>query len=316
MAVIDRQAAKAAGYTDAQIDKFERENGLTPTSSVASQPQPQPSAPSSTTLTPSQVATGAVLNFPKSFGSMVGDVYEAVTSPVETIKSVLDIGAGTLQNLLPDKVVDFVGRDQASIDKANLVKQFYVNRYGNLENAKQALTNDPASVLSDLSLFLTGGAGLAPKASTASKVLTTAAKVTDPLSIITSPVKLGAQALAPSLGMMTGAGSEAVRQAFEAGKEGGVKGKSFTENLRGTADQLQVLEDAKANLDAMTKQQQQAYRANMANIKTDQTILKFDDVNTALQNAMDKITYKGKVKSQYALDKVQEAQKIIDDWKN
>jgi len=321
MATIDRQAAIAAGYTNAQIDAFERQNGLTPSAPVqptkptTTKPQQQQQS-SSSTLTPSQVATGAVMNFPKSFGSMVGDVYEAVTNPVETIKGVLDIGAGTLQNLLPDKVVDFVGRDQASIDKANLVKQFYVNRYGNIENAKQALASDPASVLSDLSIFLTGGASLAPKAGTTSKVLTTAAKVTDPLSIVTAPVKLGAQALAPSLGMITGAGSEAVRQAFEAGKEGGAKAKSFTENLRGTADQLQVLEDAKANLDAMTKQQQQAYRANMANIKTDQTVLKFDDVDTALKSAMDKVTYKGKVKSDYALSKIKEAQKIIDDWKN
>jgi hypothetical protein len=46
----------------------------------------------------------------------------------------------------------------------------------------------------------------------------------------------------------TGAGGMAIEEAYKAGKEGGVKAKSFTENLRGTADQLQVLEDTKSNL--------------------------------------------------------------------
>lgn len=273
-------------------------------------PQPQKR------LSGGEVLTGAVMNFPKSFGSMVGDVYEAVTSPVETIKSVLDIGAGTLQNLLPDKVVDFVGRDRASIDKANLVKQFYVNRYGNLENAKQALASDPASVLSDLSVFLTGGAGITPKASAASKVFSTAAALTDPLNIITKPVAYASKSVAPILGTTTGAGSMAIEEAYQAGKQGGVKAKSFTENLRGTADQLQVLEDTKSNLQAMIQEQQNLYRSGMVNIKADKSVLALDDIDTALQKANDRVYFEGVARSEDAAGYLKKANKIINDWRS
>jgi len=37
MATINRQAAKAAGYTDAQIDAYEREQGLAPSSHQVNQ---------------------------------------------------------------------------------------------------------------------------------------------------------------------------------------------------------------------------------------------------------------------------------------
>ena len=299
--------------TDAQAYQYALQQASPPVATNQQKPTqvPQPQK----RLSGGEVLTGAVMNFPKSLGSMVGDVYEAVTSPVETIKSVLDIGAGTLQNLLPDKVVDFVGRDRASIDKANLVKQFYVNRYGNLENAKQALASDPASVLSDLSVFLTGGAGIAPKASTASRALTTAAKVTDPLSIITAPITYGAKAVAPTLGMTTGAGSMAIEEAYKAGKEGGVKGKSFTENLRGTADQLQVLEDTKSNLQAMIQEQQNLYRSGMVNIKNDKSVLDFTDIDNSLGKAADRVYYKGVIRSEDAAGYVAKTQKIINDWK-
>ena len=49
-------------------------------------------------LSGEEVLTGAVTNFPSSVGSMLGDIYQAVTSPVQTTKAVLDLGAGILQN--------------------------------------------------------------------------------------------------------------------------------------------------------------------------------------------------------------------------
>jgi len=305
MAVIDREAAKAAGYTDAQIDAFERQRGLT-----ASQ-ESQSNKP----LTAGQVATGAVINFPSSLGKMASDVYTAVTNPVETITGVLDIGAGTLQNLLPDQIVNFVGKDQASIDKANMVKQFYKDRYGSIEGAKTALATDPAGVLSDMSLFLTGGASLASKTGTVGKVLTKGAEVTNPLNIATAPLVFGAKQLAPVLGTTTGAGSLAVQEAFKAGKEGGEKAKAFTENLRGTADQLQVLEDTKANLNAMIQEQQQKYRSGMVNIKNDKSILDFTDIDSALQKANDRIYFKGVARSEDAAGYLAKTKGIVDDWK-
>jgi len=82
-----------------------------------------------------EVASRAISNIPSSFGSLVGNVVEAVTSPVQTAKSVLDLGAGILQNVLPESLVQAVGEDKASREVASKVGQFYADRYGSVEGA-------------------------------------------------------------------------------------------------------------------------------------------------------------------------------------
>lgn len=167
MSTIDREAARKAGYSDAEIDAYERQSGLTPSVAQApataavptTQRAPQQPAP----LTAGEVAIGAVVNLPSSTFNLAKGLYEAVTSPVKTVKSILDIGAGGLQNLLPENFVKLLGEDKASREVANQVGQFYSDRYGSIEGAKRALATDPAGVMADLSTFLTGGATLAPK---------------------------------------------------------------------------------------------------------------------------------------------------------
>jgi hypothetical protein len=63
-------------------------------------------------LTAGQVATGAITNFPRSMGNLIGDIYTAVTNPIQTGKSILDVGAGALQNVLPERFVQAVGEDK------------------------------------------------------------------------------------------------------------------------------------------------------------------------------------------------------------
>jgi hypothetical protein len=316
---IDREKAKAAGYSDAEIDAYERQQGLAssvqPTTTQPTTTQPaQPQRPMST----GEVLTGAVVNFPSSLYNMATDVFSAVTDPIKTASDLGTLFVGATSKILgqPFFESDLAKQMRLKGEKsAEQVGAFMANRYGSVENAKQALATDPAGVLSDASLIFTGGAGLVPKASTASKVLSTAAAYTDPLKVITKPVAFAAKGIAPVLGMTTGAGSMAIEEAYKAGKEGGVKAKSFTENLRGTADQLQVLQDTKSNLQAMIQEQQNLYRSGMVNIKADKSVLNFTDIDTALQKANDRIYYKGTVRSKDAAGYLTETQKIIDEWK-
>ena len=74
----------------------------------------------------------------------------------ETGKAVLDVGAGALQNILPEKLVQAIGEDKPSREIANQVGQFYVNRYGSVEGAKKAIAEDPAGVLADISTSFSG----------------------------------------------------------------------------------------------------------------------------------------------------------------
>ena len=48
-----------------------------------------------------EVPGEAISNIPASAKRFAGGLYEAVTSPIQTVKGVLDIGAGALQKVLP-----------------------------------------------------------------------------------------------------------------------------------------------------------------------------------------------------------------------
>jgi len=63
-------------------------------------------------LSATDVASGAIKNLPSSFMNVLTGAYEAVTSPMQTGKAILDIGAGGLQNILPNAVVKAIGEDK------------------------------------------------------------------------------------------------------------------------------------------------------------------------------------------------------------
>ena len=127
---------------------------------ASQRPAEKPMASAQQQLSAADVAVSAVKNFPSSVGSMLGDIYQAVSSPVQTTKAVLDLGAGVLQNVLPEKLVQMIGEDKPSRELASKVGQHYVQRYGSVEGAKRALATDPAGVMADLSTVLTAGATL------------------------------------------------------------------------------------------------------------------------------------------------------------
>ena len=268
-------------------------------------------------LSAGDVAIGAVTNLPSSLGNMVGDIYQAVTNPVQTTKAVLDLGAGILQNVLPEKLVQAVGEDKASRELASKVGQHYVQRYGSVEGAKQAIAKDPAGVMADLSTVLTGGAMLPTRAAPA---LATTARAVDPLMLaakgLGKTAELGGLAAKQALGLTTGVGGEAVGQAYKAGLAGGEAGEALKANMRGNVEQTAVLDAAKENLAELGRQRQQAYRANMQNIKGDKSILDFTGIDKALSDAQSKVVFKGKIKNEAAAQKLAEVEAKVADWKS
>lgn len=260
----------------------------------------------------------AVKNLGPSAANMVGDIYQAVTSPVQTTKAVLDLGAGMLQNLLPESLVQLIGEDKASRQVAGQVGQFYKQRYGTEEGFKQALAKDPAGVMADLSTILTGGAAIAPKA--VSAPLKAAASMVDPLQLAAKGAGKAFDVTSgltkQALGLTTGVGSEAIGEAYKAGKAGGEAGAAFKANLMGRVDPVEVLNAAKQNVAELGRQRQSAYRANMQNIKGDKSVLNFDGIDKALDSAVSKVSYKGKVTKEAAAQKLSDVQAKIDEWKS
>jgi hypothetical protein len=336
--------AKQAGYSDDDIVSVLAEENKNVQKAIKSGFKPKDIVEEylTSSMSVGEVAGRAIRNVPSSFAGVVSGLAEAVTSPIQTAKTVLDLGAGILQNVLPESVVRTIGEDKASREVANKVGQFYADRYGSVEGAKQAIAQDPVGVLADVSTLLTGGAGaarlgaggavLAGRAgapvsagaitgplAVAEQLSRTAAAV-DPLAIAGRTVAAATRGVgsvvSPIVGMQTGAGREAISQAFEAGRRGGETAEQFRANITGRADPTEVLDIARANLEEMNRLKQAEYRSGMVNIKKDKTVLDLADIDKSLGNARLKTQYEGKVVNVRSAEELDKVTKILDEWRN
>lgn len=269
-------------------------------------------------LSASDVASQAITNFPSSFGKLISDVATAIANPVQTAKSVLDLGAGMLQGMLPENLVQAIGEDKESREVARQVGKFYVDRYGSVEGVKKAIAQDPAGVLADIGTAVYGAGALIP-----GKAGTTVSRIgtyVDPISVAAKSVMATTTGVgrvaAPVLGMTTGAGGEAISQAYRAGREGGERATQFRENITGRADPETVLEAAKQNLNALRQERADAYKSGMVDISKDKTQLSFNGIDTAIAKAEKRTMYGQKITDQVAYDAVQEVKQKVAEWKN
>ena len=279
------------------------------------------------TATAVDVAGAAITNFPASAYKLGKQTYEAITSPLETADVITKLGAGLLQQALPDQLVDMIGRDQESIDLAKKVGEMYVQKYGSIEGFKSAFANDPAGIISDVGLLLGVGAATMPgkaapvlQAGKAMPRVKRAGQITsqytDPLGATLGVATAGGKVASEVLGATTGVGGTPIREAFEAGKEGGQRGELFVESMRGKRDPAAVVADAIENLSQLKARRNQQYRQSMAQgVLKDPTTLNFAGVDAALQSGFDRFSYGGKVTNQQGANAVGDVKKLVDEWK-
>ena len=150
----------------------------------------------------SEVPMAAVTNIPKSTAEAAMGIYQAVTSPIETAKTIGDVLAGGVYNILPKEAVSFIDKfdsnpanKERAIKTANAVGGIYTDRYGDWEKIKRTMAEDPIGAISDLSLLFSGGAGAASKVGMAKTAgaLTTAASATNPINALVKPVEMMAK---------------------------------------------------------------------------------------------------------------------------
>ena len=139
-------------------------------------------------------AVEAIPNIPSSAAEFATGLYTAVTNPVETAGTLLDIAAGGLktgaQKALPKNVYNFINeldRDPQSAQRAMRAAQQFggqmADRYGTYNAIKNTLATDPVGFAADMSSLLSGGAGLAKRAGK-----TGTAGVLDKMAQRTNPV--------------------------------------------------------------------------------------------------------------------------------
>ena len=267
------------------------------------------------------VAGSAVQNLIPSTGKLIGGVAEAVMSPVKTARSLVDLGAGAIQNALPESLVNAIGADRPSQEMASNVGQFYKERYGSMPGFKEALATDPAGVAADAASVLTGGGAVAarvPGMSRLAEGLKRSASAVDPLANVArgaGAITRGVGSTAAGiLGNTTGAGSEAIKQAYGAGRAGGSKAAEFSGNMRGNVPMTDVLDAAKADLSVMQKMKSAEYNKNMQSVRGNKEVIDFTGINKSLADAKDKVMYGSQVKNPQAAEALSSMQKEIGDW--
>jgi hypothetical protein len=143
-----------------------------------------------------------LMNAPGSlYKNTIGGLYEMASSPVQTATSLLDMGAGALQNITPKPLRDIINRADVggpllnpeaakrAQAVANAVGQDYATTYGTAEGFKKTMQEDPFRVVGDVSMLL-GGAGAGAKAANLGKVgnaLAQASAVTNPMNALLKP---------------------------------------------------------------------------------------------------------------------------------
>lgn len=142
-------------------------------------------------------AVEAIPNIPSSAAEFATGLYTAVTNPIQTAGSMMDLAAGGLktgaEKVLPKNVYNFINdmdRDPKSAERAmRTARQFggqMADRYGTYDAIKNTLATDPVGFAADMSTLLSGGAsvaGRAGKVGTAG-VLNKMAQATNPVNVL------------------------------------------------------------------------------------------------------------------------------------
>ena len=154
------------------------------------------------------VVEGAT-NIPSSAAEFATGLYTAVTNPIQTASSMMDLAAGGLktgaEKVLPKNVYNFINdmdRDPKSAERAmRAARQFggqMADRYGTYDAIKNTLATDPVGFAADMSTLLSGGAGAvraggkvvskvapkaAPKIERVANAMTRAAEATNPINV-------------------------------------------------------------------------------------------------------------------------------------
>ncbi len=155
----------------------------------------------------SEVPLEAGKNLPTSAGQFVGGVVQAVTSPLQTLTGLLDLGAGALRNSLPKSVSGFIDKfdsDPAAAQRASEVASavggMYKDRYGSYDAIKRTFAEDPVGTAADLSTLLTGGGAAAGKlgATQTGAAMSRAGNMINPMRpiapVIEAPFKMAGKA--------------------------------------------------------------------------------------------------------------------------
>lgn len=242
-------------------------------------------------------------NVPGSAAKAATDIYNTVSHPIQTVENLGSLAKGISQKLGLSS-----GKD--SIQYADAAWNYLKDRYGSSAAIKKSFHDDPVGVLLDASTVLSGGESLAARLPVVGERV---ASVTRAVNPVNAAAKVVGGTASKVLGVTTGAESDAIKQAFRAGKQGGVSSQAFTEQMRGEASGADLVADAKNAVSQLRRERGAVYQREMVKVGGDKTILKFDDIDNAVANTVARFKEKSVSPSVEAVQA--QIRDVVQDWK-
>lgn len=209
----------------------------------------------SSRVTNNNLIIEALKNAPSSAVQFGKDIVSPILSPIQTAKSIGELSKSVVALVKPG--------EQGNEDLARQVGQFYVERYGSLENIKRTLSQDPVGALGDLALVFSGAGGVAKlgKATTVAEKAAKASKLVDPLTpaafLAKGAVDVPGKVARQVVGTATGVGAQPYRQAL-------LGGEQFTSAMRGNVTETTIVNKAREGLTALRDERRNAFQEGEA----------------------------------------------------
>lgn len=140
-------------------------------------------------------------NLPSSAQRFYGGLVEAVTSPIQTAKSLGQVALGAYRRANPGmaRIADALYKPEFATqsDAAfGAVLDEYAKNYGSADAVRDKIAEDPVGFLADVSMVFGGGAGVARGAGMArtGRALQAAETATNPLTPLIAPIQIAGKA--------------------------------------------------------------------------------------------------------------------------
>jgi hypothetical protein len=265
---------------------------------------------------------GAVQNILPSTGELIKGMVQPIIHPIDTATGLYQVGKGVASKLgLVDNRPEAKEENERVI---NALGHHLAERYGGVENVMNTFEKDPAGLLLDASMLLTGGGTAAAKVpgmiGKIGEIAATAGRVIDPLKPIGEAAKfVGKNVVEPvvsgTIGFTTGQGAEPVRIAAKSGLEGET---AFIDNLRGKVPVENIVDLAQSALDQKHAAKVAEYKQGMARLNLGgPKMLDYKPIEQALADAETNMAkYKGADVNEDALKIIDSIKNKVGEWKS
>ena len=181
-----------------------------------------------TSMSWSDVPGQALSNAPHSAMEFGKAIVQPFMHPIETAKSIKNIGHGALQK------AGVMSGDE-DIKYADALGGFVKDRYGGMEQIKKTLATDPVGAAADLSMAFTGGSSALARApgyiGRAGEAAGAVGRAVDPINAAGKAVKGAAKVGSEVVGGLSGLGGKGIEAIAEGGYQGGSSAKSARETI-------------------------------------------------------------------------------------